>query len=58
MNYDYLAIVCTDSGTIIPLSSCYLVSLADVPDDYGDNDSLTIDHALEHGKPLAAELGL
>mgnify|MGYP006268405411 FL=1 len=58
MNYDFLAVVCTDSGTILPLSSCYLVSVANVPDDYGDNDAATIEHAFDHGKPLAAELGL
>jgi len=55
---DSLFIVCTESGTVLPLHSAYIVDLAHAPDDFGANDSETIDYTETNGKPLIQELGL
>ena len=58
INTDSLFIVCTQSGTVLPLHSAYIVDLSDAPvESYGD-DSLTIEYAETNGKPLIQELGL
>jgi hypothetical protein len=58
MNYDHLFVVCTESGTVLPLSRCYLMDLSDVPLEFGSDDGLTIEYTEQHGKPLIQELGL
>lgn len=58
INTDSLFVVCTESGTILPLRSAYIVDLAGAPDDFGANDSQTIDYTEANGKPLIQELGL
>jgi hypothetical protein len=58
LNTDSLFIVCTQSGTVLPLHSCYLMDLSDVPLEFGADDALTIDCTEQHGKPLIQELGL
>ena len=58
INTDSLFVVCTESGTVLPLHSAYIVDLSDAPvESYGD-DSLTIEYAETNGKPLIQELGL
>jgi len=58
INTDNLFIVCTESGTVIPLHSCYLMDLSDVPLEFGSDDALTIEYTETNGKPLIQELGL
>ena len=58
INTDSLFIVCTESGTVLPLHSAYIVDLSDAPLEFGANDSLTIDYTETNGKPLIQELGL
>lgn len=55
MNYDSMLIVCTDSGTILPLSSCRIVE--SLPDDC-QGDAEVIEYAETFGKSLVQELGL
>jgi len=58
INTDSLFVVCTESGTVLPLHSAYIVDLSDAPvESYGD-DSSTIEYAETNGKPLIQELGL
>jgi len=58
INTDSLFVVCTESGTVLPLHSAYIVDLSDAPLEFGANDSLTIDYTETNGKPLIQELGL
>ena len=58
INTDSLFIVCTESGTVLPLHSAYIVDLSDAPLEFGADDSLTIDYTEANGKPLIQELGL
>jgi len=58
INTDSLFVVCTESGTVLPLHSAYIVDLFDAPLEFGADDSLTIDYTEANGKPLIQELGL
>jgi len=58
INTDSLFIVCTESGTVLPLHSAYIVDLTDAPLGFGADDSLTIDYTETNGKSLIEELGL
>lgn len=55
MNYDHMLVVCVDSGTILPLSSCQIVE--SLPDDC-QADAEVIEYAETYGKSLVQELGL
>jgi hypothetical protein len=58
INTDSLFVVCTESGTVLPLHSAYIVDLSDAPVESCGDDSLTVEYAETNGKPLIQELGL
>jgi hypothetical protein len=58
LNTDSLFIICTESGTILPLASCFIVDLTAAPEGLGSCDSETIEYAEANGKPIVQELGL